>query len=235
MKTINITVKNKIAALRGEDTVVNGNSDIMVRFDFDDEWSNTDTKTAVFVTSDGTAFYETIEGGTCMMPVLYNTAYVKIGVISSELKTSTAATVPCAFCVRDEVCAEGNIGNDMYTQLLALIDECYTKNEVYSKEEADIMHTLYAYRRITLTEVAAYVELNDRVDINAENVGKVCFTCNSGCMSNILIKTAETGEISVSFEGVIDYAGDYCDILGNGEVWEFNIMNNRCIGRRWSA
>ena len=42
-------------------------------------------------------------------------------------------------------------------------------------------------------------------------------------------------EISVSFEGVIDYAGDYCDILGNGEVWEFNIMNNRCIGRRWSA
>lgn len=240
MKIIDITVKNKVAYVDADEAVVNGNGDIMLEFRFDDEWSDSDTKTAVFVVSDGTAYYETIEDGVCMLPVLYNTAYVKVGVISSDVKTSTAATIACTRCVRDEAVTEAPIGKDAYAQLLELInrrtpDECYTKNEVYSREEVDIMHTNYAFARVTLSRAEGYVQLNDRVDVNAENVSDVCFICDEGCIANLLIRTADEGEVSVSFQGIIDYAGDNCDILGNGEVWEFNVMNNRCVGRRWNA
>ena len=240
MKTVNITVKNKKALVREGESVVNGNADIKLTFTFDEEWNSIDTKTAVFVLSDGTAYYETINDNECMLPVLYNTAYVKVGVISSDVKTSTAATIVCEPCVKDEAIADATLGQDAYTQLLALINnrlpgECYTKDDVYSKEEVDIMHTLYAFARVTLSVTEGLVQLNDRVDVNAENVSNVTFLCGEGCVSSILIKTAEAGSVSVSFEGVTDYAGDNCNVLGNGEVWEFNIMHNRCIGRRWGA
>lgn len=149
MKTVKIDVKNKIASPVEDVTLVGGNADVRFSFEFDGEWNEKSTKTAVFVTSDGSAFYETIENGECAMPVLYNTSYVKVGVLSADIKTSTAAVIPCRLSIDDEATASRTIGSDAYRQLLALIDkrmpaEGYTKDEVYNKSEVYAKNEVYA-------------------------------------------------------------------------------------------
>lgn len=149
MKTVKVTVKNKVAAPAEDVTLVGGNADVRFSFEFDGEWSEKSTKTAVFVTSDGSAFYETIENGECAMPVLYNTSYVKVGVLSADIMTSTAAVIPCRLSIDDEAASGRTVGSDAYRQLLALIDkrmpaEGYTKDEVYNKSEVYTKKEVYS-------------------------------------------------------------------------------------------
>lgn len=123
MKEILITVKDKIATAKDSEYIVNGNSDVAVRFVFDSQWDDVGTKTAVFVLSDGSAYYKELKDGTCSMPVLYNTAYVKIGVTSARVCTSTSATVKCRPCVMDDAIGTAAENRAAVNQLCDIIDK----------------------------------------------------------------------------------------------------------------
>ena len=101
--TLNITVRNKIATTTDPATVVNGNNDYTVVFDFDSEWDSLSSKTAMFVYGREEQKYKTVTftGNSCVMPALYNTGYVLIGVFAGNIKTTTAAYVKCIPCIRD--------------------------------------------------------------------------------------------------------------------------------------
>lgn len=101
--TLNITVRNKIATTTDPATVVNGNNDYTVVFDFDSEWDSLSSKTAMFVYGREEQKYKTVTftGNSCVMPALYNTGYVLIGVFAGDIKTTTAAYVKCLPCIRD--------------------------------------------------------------------------------------------------------------------------------------
>ena len=101
--TLNITVRNKIATTIDPATVVNGNNDYTVVFDFDSEWDSLSSKTAMFVYGREEQKYKTVTftGNSCVMPALYNTGYVLIGVFAGDIKTTSAAYVKCIPCIRD--------------------------------------------------------------------------------------------------------------------------------------
>ena len=101
--TLNITVRNKIATTIDPATAVNGNNDYTVVFDFDSEWDSLSSKTAMFVYGREEQKYKTVTftGNSCVMPALYNTGYVLIGVFAGDIKTTTAAYVKCIPCIRD--------------------------------------------------------------------------------------------------------------------------------------
>lgn len=101
--TLNITVRNKIATTIDPATVVNGNNDYTVVFDFDSEWDSLSSKTAMFVYGREEQKYKTVTftGNSCIMPALYNTGYVLIGVFAGDIKTTSAAYVKCIPCIRD--------------------------------------------------------------------------------------------------------------------------------------
>ena len=101
--TLNITVRNKIATTIDPATAVNGNNDYTVVFDFDSEWDSLSSKTAMFVYGREEQKYKTVTftGNSCVMPALYNTGYVLIGVFAGDIKTTSAAYVKCIPCIRD--------------------------------------------------------------------------------------------------------------------------------------
>lgn len=101
--TLNIAVRNKIATTTDPATVVNGNNDYTVVFDFDSEWDSLSNKTAMFVYGREEQKYKTVTftGNSCVMPALYNTGYVLIGVFAGNIKTTSAAYVKCIPCIKD--------------------------------------------------------------------------------------------------------------------------------------
>ena len=123
MKEIVITINNKIATAGDNELIVNGNSDVKMRFVFDGEWNSAGIKTAVFVGSDGSAYYKVLQNNTCLAPVFYNTSYVKVGVISANVCTSTSARINCRFCVTDEASGNAPVNDDLYAKLCQMIED----------------------------------------------------------------------------------------------------------------
>lgn len=125
---ISVKVREKIAQTQGTPEVVCGNSDYVVMFDFDDEWSGYEVKTARFVWCDlktGKVKHSDVvfSGDICMAPVLYDTAAVAIGVYAGDIHTTTPARVPCARCITDGVYEHDEPDPDVYEQILACLRE----------------------------------------------------------------------------------------------------------------
>lgn len=128
MPNISVMVREKIAQTQGTPEIVCGNSDYAVTFDFDDEWSGYEFKTARFVWCDlktGKVKHSDVvfDGDICMAPVLYDTAAVAIGVYAGDIHTTTPARVPCARCITDGVHEHGEPDPDVYEQILACLRE----------------------------------------------------------------------------------------------------------------
>ena len=104
---IQISVTNKIAAVKGTPVIVCGNSDYSVQFAFDGEWGAGTYKTARFVyIQDGEVKHQDVDftGDTVNVPALYNTREVRVGVFEGEIHTSTPAVIPCKPSV---ICGSG--------------------------------------------------------------------------------------------------------------------------------
>ena len=96
-----IKVKNKIAV--GDETViVCGNSDYVVRFDLDSEWSSYDKKTMRVGYRNGK--YKDVEftGRSCTLPIIKKRPWIAVGLYAGELHTSTPAFFRCAECITDK-------------------------------------------------------------------------------------------------------------------------------------
>lgn len=208
MKTITITVKEKIATAPKDAFIVCGNSDIKVSFVFDGEWADAGTKTAVFVCSDGSAYYAEIVDDSCTAPAFYSTAYVKIGVASANIITSTSATVSCKAAVTDEAEGEGTVGDSQYEALCKILDgrfptggvagdmlikqsekdydaswgvsdEYCKAKDVYTKDETAKLLLDKATKRSVITQASETVSVGDSEDYFLTDVGAVRFFCEN--------------------------------------------------------
>lgn len=122
MQVINITVRNRIAENPGHDRYICGNSDFIVRFDFDAEWESYETKTARFAY--GRKFVDVVfTGNECPVPVIANVCVFEVGVFAGNLVTTTPATVPADLSI---LCSGGTPADpapDVYHQIMERIQE----------------------------------------------------------------------------------------------------------------
>lgn len=95
MKTLNITVANRVATYRQRDgDIVCGNTDYQILFVFDDEWDSHPEKTARFI-SNGKYTDVPFTGNVCPVPVMKDTTSVTVGLYAGELCTTTPVTITC--------------------------------------------------------------------------------------------------------------------------------------------
>ena len=121
MPNISITVKNKVARA-DRVIIVCDNSDYTAVFDFDDEWSAYETKTARFVYG-GTYTDVVFTGNSCPIPEIHDTRSLTIGVYAGDLHTTTPAYVSC---VPSILCGNGIPADptpDVYAQIMELLNK----------------------------------------------------------------------------------------------------------------
>ncbi len=95
MKTLHISVSNKVAEYRERDGfIVCGNSNYQVEFAFDSEWDEHEEKTARFVWNKQ-YFDQEFTGNVCPCPIVKNATEVSVGVYAGNLETTTGANIPC--------------------------------------------------------------------------------------------------------------------------------------------
>ncbi len=140
MPEIHIKIREKQATLQEGEHIVCGNSDYTVVFDFDEEWGETAVKAAVFAYQrGGERRYERVlfEGDVCPVPVLRGISFVNIGVEAGNIRTTTAATVPCLRAVTDNNGMPTAPSEDIYAQILALLNDNQQELSEIAEEVAD--------------------------------------------------------------------------------------------------
>jgi hypothetical protein len=123
MKTINISIRDK-RAISPIEKLVCGNTDYAIKFDFDEDWSEYNIKTARFVWN-GQNHDEPFEGDTVNVPKITNTSLVAVGVYAGDLRTTTPALIATDKSI---LCLGGLPAEptpDVYSRLIYLIEERY--------------------------------------------------------------------------------------------------------------
>lgn len=118
MKTINISVRDKIAVNMSNIPYTCGNSDFVINLDFDAEWGEFSVKTARFIKDDRTYQDQVFQGNKCPIPVLYNTNKIRVGVFAGNLHTSTPAIITAN---KGILCVGGSPeapSEDVYAQIM---------------------------------------------------------------------------------------------------------------------
>ena len=123
-KQIHIQVKDKIATFVSMNfTLVGGNSDYEVVFDFDSEWAKYPVKTALFVYADETKKV-VIDGNTCKGIPIEKATICLIGAFAGDIYTTTPA------CIRDIKLSIRDVATslpeppteDVYNQIMELLN-----------------------------------------------------------------------------------------------------------------
>lgn len=128
MPDISIKVREKVAQVQGSPQIVCGNSDYAVTFDFDSEWNAYDEKTLHAVWMDvrtGELKHYDVEfsESTVVLPAIYNTDRVCIGVYAGDIRTTTPARVPCLRCITDGEPYHDDPPPDIYLQLMDYMEQ----------------------------------------------------------------------------------------------------------------
>lgn len=122
MKTIKVTIRDKIAVAEKDALYICGNSDFVIAFDFDDEWAGYEYKTARFVFND--TFADVVfSGNECAVPVLSNTYNFIVGVYAGDLCTTTPAYVAAKKSILCDSGSPAEPFGDIYVQMFQQITE----------------------------------------------------------------------------------------------------------------
>ena len=114
---IKISVNNKIATLQDNVLIINGNSDYVIKFDFDAEWDAYETKTARFVTARG--YTDVVfSGDEVALPVITDAISVRVGVCVGNLHTTTPAVIFCRRSITDGSGSPVEPTPDVYAQIM---------------------------------------------------------------------------------------------------------------------
>lgn len=119
-KTINVTVKDKIATKTDGAGYICGNSDFFIEFDFDDEWNTFDAKTARFV-YEGKHQDVVFTGNQCPVPVISGTHRIWVGVFAGDLHTTTSAYIPAKKSILCDSGFPDAPREDVYAQIMELL------------------------------------------------------------------------------------------------------------------
>lgn len=120
MPDINITVAHKVA-VSDTQSIVCDNSDYMVHWTLDEEWSTYDTKTMRTIYMDGTYQDTVFSGDTIALPVCTVPGVVQIGLFAGDIRTSRVAILRALPSVRSAAGAPADPTPDVYDQLMELI------------------------------------------------------------------------------------------------------------------
>ena len=128
MPDIHITVRERIAQADGDPEIVCGNSDYTAIFDFDAEWVAFPQKTMRTVwrdTETGRLVHvdALFTGSSATLPPVWRTCQVLIGVYAGDIRTTTAARVPCIGCITDTAPHHDDPDDALYRQLLAYLEQ----------------------------------------------------------------------------------------------------------------
>ena len=119
---IKISVNNKIATLQDNVSIINGNSDYVIKFEFDSEWDAYETKTARFVTTRG--YTDVVfSGDEVALPVITDAISVRVGVYAGNLHTTTPAVIFCRRCITDGSGSPVEPTPDVYAQLMEMLNK----------------------------------------------------------------------------------------------------------------
>ena len=119
-KEILIKIRDKIAdRISGE--YVCGNSDFVAVFDFDEEWSACETKTARFYYGDE-FIDKPFNGDRCEIPILSDIHSFEIGVFAGNLKTSTSAYVPARKSILCKGGSPAAPSPDVYAEIMEMLN-----------------------------------------------------------------------------------------------------------------
>ena len=121
-RTIEISIKDRIAWQTNCEEYICGNSDFVVHFAFDDEWEALTTKTARFVY--GEQFTDVVfSGDICNIPVIADAHKMKVGVYAGNLRTTTAATVRCKKSILSGGGMVADPAPDVYAQIMEKLND----------------------------------------------------------------------------------------------------------------
>ena len=128
MPDIHITVRDRIAQADGDPEIVCGNSDYTAVFDFDAEWVAYSQKTLRTVwrdTATGKLGRDDVlfDGNSAVLPPVWRTNQVLIGVYAGDIRTTTAARVPCIGCITDTAPHHDDPDDALYRQLIAYLEQ----------------------------------------------------------------------------------------------------------------
>ena len=128
MPDIHITVRERIAQADGDPEIVCGNSDYTAVFDFDTEWDAFRARILRAVWRDnvtGQIIHEDtlFTGNTAVIPPVWRTCQVLLGVYAGDICTTTAARVPCAGCITDSAPHHDDPDDALCRQLIAHTDQ----------------------------------------------------------------------------------------------------------------
>ena len=125
---VNIKVKNRVAVW--DDTsseIICDNRDYTVTVDFDDEWSEIETKTArVYESGQYTDIVFT--GNSFTAPPVHDTLIALIGIFSGDI-TTTPAIVPCKKSILSNGGEIADPPDDVYKQIIDMIESGMLKGE----------------------------------------------------------------------------------------------------------
>ena len=172
---IEIIVREKVARLTDKnDFAVCGNSDYKIKFNFDSEWDEYETKTARF--SWNNSYSDIVfQGNECQMPIILNAFYVQIGVFAGELHTTTSVILPLRKSI---LCGTGTPlepSEDVYSQIMELLNEI-KEGEI---SEKDIQAAVNRY----LTQHPVTINPADKENIGGIIVGEGFEISEDGVLS----------------------------------------------------
>lgn len=121
MPDISITVTDKRPVCTAGTTVVCDNSDYVVHWDLDEEWSAYDSKTMRIVYMDSTYADTVFAGNSVALPPVTVPGVVQIGLYAGDIHTSRMALLRALPSVRSASGAPANPTPDVYDQLMELI------------------------------------------------------------------------------------------------------------------
>ena len=119
-RTIEISVKDRIAWQTNKTEYICGNKDFAIVFDFDSEWADVAAKTARFI--HGEQHTDIVfNGNRCFVPEITDVNRMSVGVYAGDLRTTTPATV---LCKKSILCGGGlpaDPSPDVYAQIMELL------------------------------------------------------------------------------------------------------------------
>lgn len=181
-KEILIKIRNKIAErISGE--YVCGNSDFVAVFDFDEEWSAYDVKTARIDIGDSEPYDVVFNGNQCEIPILKDIHSFYIGVYAGNLRTSTPAYVPA----RKSILCKGGTPATPKPDVYAQIMEMLNKSNLPPEEIAAAVKKYIDENGIDLGD--EYTDVTeDYLESGSEDVGAFLLTLGAGkfyCTDNL--------------------------------------------------
>lgn len=123
-KIINVSIKDRQTIVDGDPFIICGNSDYVMRFEFDAEWDNYQTRTARFVyTRRNTVKFQDVifTGNEAQIPALFSVTSVTVGVFAGNLRTTTPARIPCRLSVRCGTGSPDNLTPSQYDRIMELL------------------------------------------------------------------------------------------------------------------